>query len=313
MRPLPQVGASLLHGGNMLIYHAGITPKALNLYQKIKPGVKVNALISFARLDKKARQLIQNNRCNLNSLILDSGTWSLNRRERNSGKKPTLESYEIYLCSSSKKFDFYFNYDEDFSTKGFETNMANQAILEHHKLKPIPVVHNCYGEEIGQYIRDGHEIVAIGSGELSYASIGDLFFIIQGIYRHGIKIHLLGCTDYRKLACVPAYSCDSSTWTQFGGKGGILFWNPDSLAWNKTEQIYFDYNIPRKKMNKHITEYPNKGALEKYLDRELRITIDDLIGDQKLLYRQIVNLHYFTILEGEINKRHKEQNFSFDF
>jgi hypothetical protein len=84
-------------------------------------------------------------------------------------------------------FDFYFNFDEDYSREGFDVNLANQLDLENAGLTPVPVVHDCYGGEIPYYIANKHKypIVAIGSGELEKANVTVLKRIVDNLYSNG--------------------------------------------------------------------------------------------------------------------------------
>jgi hypothetical protein len=67
---------------------------------------------------------------------------------------------------------------------------------------------------------------------------------------------------------------------------------------------------PPKRLTKyHIRDYMFRDQLEDYLCRELGLSINDLLGRDRLLNRALVNIHYFVLLEELINRKHKEQGF----
>ena len=47
----------------------------------------------------------------------------------------------------------------------------------------MPVVHDCYSDEIKTYIDRGHKQIAIGSGELKFAGLDELRHIVHPLYR----------------------------------------------------------------------------------------------------------------------------------
>ena len=52
-----------------------------------------------------------------------------------------------------------------------------------------------------------------------------------------------------------------------------------------------------------------RDQLEDYLHRDLNMSLDDLMGKKKYLYRAVANIHYFVLLEELINQKHREQGF----
>jgi hypothetical protein len=242
---------------------------------------------------------------------MDSGTYTLFQAPKKHRKAITLKGYISHLKLFADNVDFYFNFDEDFSAEGFEKNFANQLDLESEGLKPIPVIHDCYGPEIQFYIDRGHKLVAIGSGELEFASQDELYRIVSGLYEKGVWVHYLGCTKYEKLAYIPVYSADSTTWNRASTSGRINYWNPFRIEDNKKDEIVLD-KVPKRLTKFHIRDYPFRRQLEDYLWTELGLTLDDLYGKKWLLYRTLVNIHYFVLLEELINQKHKEQGFSFE-
>jgi hypothetical protein len=293
----------------MKIFHADLTIEALVAYQRLQPEKKVRALLSYGRRDANFSKMLSSHRPKLNGLILDSGTFTLNSNPAKYADKITFDGYMAYLKIRAHDFDFYFNFDADFSKSGFDANFAYQLDLEDAGLKPVPVVHDCYGEEIDIYIDRGHELIAIGSRELKYAGLDELRHIVDICHRKGVKVHFLGCTRYRKLAYLPVSSADSTTWLRTGSSGKIFYWNPLKSGYEKLDKITLDDNVPKRIVKCHIRDYMFRDQLEEYLHRELSMSLDDLMGKKKYLNRAVANIHYFVLLEELINEKHLQQGF----
>jgi hypothetical protein len=247
----------------------------------------------------------------IGSIICDSGTYSLSANPEKLSKKITLRGYRSYLQQLGKYYDFYFNFDQDFSRDGFSTNLQNQLELEKAGLSPVPVVHDCYGPEIPYYIKKGYKIVAIGSGELRDAEVTELHRIVNKLYSKGIKVHLLGCTVYSKLAYTPVYSADSTTWAHQGARGHVYYWNPDRPGYNKQEQVCFIYKKHGKHMSNHIDNHPQQLQINRYLKSQLNLSIDDLKGSKGSFYRFIANIHYYVQLDKRVAAEHRKQGFKY--
>jgi hypothetical protein len=293
----------------MKIFHADLTTEALDAYRRLRSDKKLHALISYGRRNKCSRNLLSTHRGKINGLILDSGTWTLNANPKKNAEKVSFEGYLSYLRIRGEDVDFYFNFDADFSKDGFETNFGYQLDLEKAGFAPVPVVHDCYGDEIKAYIDRGHKLISIGSRELKFAGLDDLRHIVDELYRNGVKVHFLGCTRYEKLAYLPVYSADSTTWNRTGSAGRIFYWNPLRSGYNKLDKISLNDNAFQRTVQHHIRDYAFRKELEEYLHRELELSLDDLIGDRRYLNRALVNIHYFVLLEELINAKHWEQGF----
>jgi hypothetical protein len=300
-----------IDGEAKMINVVGITTKALLAYHSIHPQEKPNILISYARLSRECGDFIFSHREMIGSLILDSGTYSLNRNPKKYASKVTLEGYKSYLRQLGRYFDFYFNFDQDYSRDGFEVNLANQLELEQAGLIPVPVVHDCYGHEIQYYIDHGYQMISIGSGELKKEGVEELYRIIEKPYSQGIKIHLLGCTDFSKLAYLPVFSADSATFNQAASRGNLLYWNPRLPDIDKTEKIRFIYGLPRRLMRKHIDDHYYWDEVEEYLNQELNYSIEDLNGPGGITKRLVANLHHFVQLDKRVAAKHRELGFRF--
>ena len=298
----------------MKLYPAVFGKKPRNAYFTMFPNAKIDALVSYGRRDRGEMILLSVDRPKVNGLVLDSGTWSLNQNPRKHEGRITLEGYMAFLKVFADKVDFYFNFDEDFSKDGFDTNLANQLRLEKAGFSPVPVIHDCYGPEVQYYIDRGYKMLAIGSGELAYASLDNMHFIMEPFRKNNIKVHFLGCTDFMKLAYLPVYSCDSSTWTQAGARDYALFWNPARSGFDKTDRVFLTEDASQKREGLHHTDHPFKREFEEYLHREFGFSLENLVGRgaEVLLSRQVVNIHYFLELEKQVNAKHKELGFTFE-
>ena len=294
-----------------MIYLVGLSSKALLAYHQQYPSERPNLLLSYARRSKDCGNLISKHRSLIGGLILDSGTYTLNSNPGKFADKITLSGYQAYLQQLESHFDFYFNFDQDFSRNGFEINLANQLDLERAGLNPVPVVHDCYSDEIQYYIDRGYELVSIGSGELADADVYELYRIVNKMHSKGIKVHFLGCTDYQKLAYVPVYSADSSTWNHAASRGHLLYWNPLKPGIDKKDKICFIYDLPKKYMANHIDHHPHQGEVEAYLNQELGYSIPELKGSAGYLKRLVANIHYYVQLEKRIAAKHRELGFRY--
>ena len=292
------------------IYHSELTVEVVKRYRKVQPNKNLHALISYAHRETQTSGLMLDHRSIIDGLIMDSGVWTLNNNPAKYGKSITFYGYMAYLKQFADKLDFYFNYDAIFDKNGFSTNFGYQVDLELAGLRPVPVIHDCYGSEVQLYIDRGHKLIAIGSGELKHAGLDELYNVIAPMQRAGVRVHFLGCTEFKKLAYLPVYSADSTTWNRTGSSGNIFYWNPLRAGHKKLDKIALDDGVMRGGAKYHIRTYPFRRQLEEYLCRELKLGLDDLYGREQALNRSLVNLHYFVLIEEYINRKHKEQGFN---
>jgi hypothetical protein len=296
----------------MKIYHSSLSKDAAVLYKALKPNEKLHALLSYGRRENHSAYFLVENRKILDGLVLDSGTFTKQKHPDLYEENITLEGYISYLENFNSQLDFYFNFDEDYDGSGFETNYINQLMIERQGFKPVPVVHDCYSDEIQRYIDAGHKLIAIGSGELKHAGLDELQMICEKPYHAGVKIHFLGITKFDKLANIPVYSCDASTWAHSSASGKVHFWNPEKRGQRKIETIRFTFKSEERFLKDYIDNHPSKWVIAKYLKTELGFTLNDLKGTTGYNNRVVANLHFFAQLEKIIDQKHKEQDFKFD-
>jgi len=96
----------------------------------------LNVLLTFAKQqDFNDFQVLHRNK--IESLILDSGAYTLNKSAWAKRPKNILQAYGNFCKLASKYYNFLFNLDEDFTHHGYDTNMFNQLELETAGLSPV--------------------------------------------------------------------------------------------------------------------------------------------------------------------------------
>jgi hypothetical protein len=292
----------------MKIFHAGMQLKVLLEYAKLYPAVKLDILKSFATIDHEIQRFFSDHRNKIGHLIFDSGTYSLN----NSLQKPSgvnLRAYIAYLLEFGQQFEWYLNFDSDFSGGDSPENYQNQLDLEAAGLRPVPVVHDIYGEEIAHFINTGHGMVALGSSQITSMKV--LAGVMERFASTGVKVHLLGNVSFDFISGFPIYSCDTSAHAQRGKYGFIYYWNPINPGIDKTDKIYLDeyYSVSNSK-RVTLANYRHRYEFLEYLHDELDIVEKDLYGDQGVFFKQVANLHYYVHLEQAVNQIHKMKGFT---
>lgn len=293
----------------MKIYLASLSLDILLKYHKLYPQKKLNVLRSFGVPSRENEGFLKTHRQKIDSLILDSGTYTLNNRRSKDGIIVSLEGYKKYALAFGHYFDFIFNFDSNFTEDGFETNIDNQRRLEEAGLHPVPVVHDIYGDEVDYYIEKKYPLVAIGSFQIT--GIDSLQMVVEKLHRAGIQIHLFGNTNFEFLSLLPIHSCDSTSWAKTAGFGEIKYWNPKKQGMNKTDDIYLEefMNDLAKKPNR-ISAYKYREDFEEYLGRELGLTLEHLYKGK--FYQWLANTHFFAGLEERINAIHQQKAFDTD-
>ncbi len=294
----------------MRLYHASLNLEVVKWYSKRFPDRKLNVLRSYGLLDKESYIFCCTEwRDKINSLILDSGTWTLNNTTNQAlRKRLTVDDYKNYLSKVANKCDFYFNFDSDFSDNGSAINLENLRDLEKAGYHPVPVIHDIFGNEIDYYIKAGYKRVALGSAQIK--SIDSLKAAMEKLTEADVKVHLFGNTRFDFLTSFPIDSCDSTAWANKGSYGFINYWNPKKQGIYRNDTIYLEEYIAADARKKNtLATYPFKEDLEAYLDRELGITFHDLLGNDGAHFKRIANLHYYVKLEGIINDIHRKKGF----
>ena len=288
----------------MRIYLSSFTEQALFEYVKIFPSSKLNILISYGLRNASYKTFIENNERNINSLILDSGTYTLNfAKDLALRQKINFSGFCAFIEQFENSFDYIFNFDKYFDDNGMMRNMYYQEKLEELGYKNIvPVVHNYSGEDLDYLIHKGYKLIALGySKEKNQKNIVKL---ANKAYSNKVKVHVLGVSSYKKLANAPIAYCDSSSWVHYSLNGVLNYWNPKKDSSDKTDSLHFAHDGTRNPNWKgyYYSDYLYLEDLKKYLDETFGYDYHDLL-DPKSIKRQIVNIRYFVELQERITKK----------
>ncbi len=295
----------------MLIYQASLFRKILLQHHCLFPSQKINVLRSFGIANKEEIEFMITHRDKVGSLILDSGVWTLNNRKTDAGIKISVNTLKSYLHQNANYFDFYFNFDSDFTNKGFGTNLHNQRVLENAGLHPVPVIHNIYGDEIEYFLKKNYPMLALGSNIL--LDLDEMYDVVMTLYKEGVKVHLFGCTDYDFLSSVPCYSSDSSTWALAGAYGNIMYWNSNIIGNNKGEKINLgEFERSSNPKSQSLLHHKDSAEIIAHLQDTFDINYSDLLLDNGYYRRMLINSHFFVELEERVNQEHKKRGFMFE-
>jgi hypothetical protein len=292
----------------MKIYQASLTLRVLLAYHELFPERKLNVLKSFGTLNNESYDFCVTHRDKIGSLILDSGTWTLNNAKSDVKDRITLQNYLDYAKTVRPYYDLVFNFDSNFTEEGFEENYANQLTLERAGLDPVPVVHDICGDEIEHYLGKGYRSLALGSFQMK--SVKNLEFVMDRLRGANVKIHLFGNTRFDFLANFPIDTCDSAEWAHTGAYGFIRYWDLGKEDFNKEVKIYLEeYLDVSKKRKETLSDFEHRTELLAYLKNELGVPEHDLLGDDGAFFKQLVNVHYYAKLEEIVNRIHRQRGF----
>ena len=285
----------------MRIFQASLFLRVLKPYYELFPNELLNVLLSLAYNQAERRQFLVDYRHMMDEVIGDSGAWSVAQGT----STITLDRVIAILKFIGHLFTRYFNFDTDFSNKGFENNDSNLKTMESHGLKPIPVIHNFFDNEIEYYVKSGeYDWLALGSSQST--NFDDVRYAVDRIKTWGnpdIKIHWFGGSKYDWLVKLPIAACDTTSWVKGGQFGRIYYWNGHEEKLNKTHSIYVGGRIKILKEGEyHFVTYPWRRELEDYLHDNFHFTYSDLLGYDDKINMQLVNTRFYAELERRINE-----------
>ena len=110
----------------MRIFQASLHLKVLKHYFRLFPDDPLNVLLSVAYNDAERWDFLDTYRYMMDELIADSGAWSAAKGTFDM----TVEEVTAIFKLCGRQVDRYFNFDTDFTDKGFENNIANQIKME---------------------------------------------------------------------------------------------------------------------------------------------------------------------------------------
>lgn len=289
-------------------YQASLNLEVFLMFMKMFPEKKVNILLSYAMLNHEASEFLETYRDKIGKIILDSGTWTLNKSKNPDASWITLDNYMRYLKRFGNLFDFYINFDSDFSASGAETNEYNQMVLEDAGLNPVPVVHDIYGMEIEKFITAGYTRVALGSSQIKNQDI--MAHVTRFFDGTGIDLHTLGKSGWNLMAYFPIASSDSAMWARDGGYGYLRWLNPNLKSDDKTDRVYMEEYLSTVHKHEHeYFSYEYKDDFDAYLLNTFNLKYYDFFGKGNAYNKMLVNMYYYVQLEEEINKMHQKFGF----
>ncbi len=297
----------------MRIYLSSLTIPVLLHLHHLFPNRKINVLRSFALMDPDEHLFYDGSITNIESLMFDSGVYTkVNAKSGNYGHV-TLDNYIKYLQTHKHHYEFYSNYDEDFTARGFKTNLQNLEQMRSAGLDPFPVLHDYYMRELRHYLNNDFEFIALGGLRIpgrkgQQRKESHISYAMSQIPTDKVKTHLFGASSYKLLVKYPFFSCDSSSWAQNNKYGFVLYWN-----WalqdkeDKTEKLFFIDKIRdyfRTDRNYWET-YGGKSGVEKReaFINNLGFTYYDLMGPRSHHYRALLNAIYYLTLEDVITAK----------
>jgi len=285
----------------MKIYQATLFLNVMKRYHTLFPNEPLNVLVSLAFNESERKGFLIDYRHMFGSLIGDSGAWSVAQGTSDLTIEEVISHFGIW----GSYYDLYFNFDTDFSDNGFDNNIANQIRMEMAGLKPVPVIHNFFSDEIEGYVKSGkYKWLALGSSQSS--NFKDIKYAVDKIKKWGnpeIKIHWFGGSKFDWLCQLPIASCDTTSWAATGTFGSIMYWNQHKPGINKSDRIYVQGRIKEfKKGEYHFVTYPWRKELEEYLFNTFGLTFHDLCGYDSAINMQVVNTRFYAELERRINE-----------
>lgn len=290
----------------MRIYQSSLGTRTLSLIQEYAPDIKINILRSFDLDNEQTLKIINEYSENINSIILDSGVWFKYKnpvKYNNSVHNATL--YGEFVKKHGAKFDFYFNYDEDFKEEFRDSyaskNNDNQRLLEGMGLHPVPVLH-LLDEDLIEYQieqKNKYPLIAIGSNQ-----VGDTKFksAVQKLYDHGVRVHGFRLGSTLKLLGLPAWSVDCSSHAQWTASGRVVVFD---RAKGMESGISFRPFAKAGAVNQdYFQTSPLKNEFLWFLEEVVGIELEALIIDSD--YRTFSNTLYYWWLERYITFKNNE-------
>ncbi len=278
----------------MKLYCAVVDAETVRLFHDITK-IKFNVLISYYYIKGSAHKLTSLYRNMIDSLIMDSGAYSVA-----TGKsKISLSEYKLYLKRYGHLFDCAFNLDDKFDNP--EHNQRHQDYLQQGVTRdrwPVPVVHSEDDPEgeVQIYVDQGHDYIALGSLGKHRKFDADTVARIMEKFPD-IRFHLFGNFDREILTKCRPYSADSATWGHKAGFGSVYYWDPDE---KKEYSIYMEHRDTKQQAGQILySEFKLKDKLNKFLSSTFGFDYARVLNNQTSM--QIVNIYFFTQLESHIN------------
>lgn len=294
----------------MRIYLSSLTTAVLLHLYHLFPDRMINVLRSFAMMSSDEHRFYDGSIPNINSLMFDSGVFTKNNAKSGNYNHVTLQNYIRYLQLHKKHYEFYSNYDLDFTAQGFPQNLQVLKQMEAAGLNPFPVVHDYFMREIKYYLDNNYNFVALG-GIRAPGKNGQqrterhIKHAMSMIPTEKVKTHLFGASSFKLVSKYPFFSCDSSSWAQNNRYGFVLYWNWDLVGLeDKTEKFFFvdknsDYFRTDRKYWEDYGGAKGRKKREEFINN-LGFSYEDLMGVRRSHYRQLLNAIYYLTIEDII-------------
>lgn len=297
----------------MKIYLSSVTPKVIDAYLEIFPESKLNVLISFAFVGKSFPEYYGRLKPHINSLILDSGAFTLNGLSEGGSSPVTFERYYNHLKRYGDNYNFVFSFDRYFDDDSFSLNMKYHDKLLNLNLPIVPVVHNYTGGDAEALIARGDQLVALGYSD-TQKNPANIKAVSHKLHAANKLVHALGVSNYSNLISNPIAYCDSTTWNQPGTWRVLHYWSESITGEDKTEKVYFqDWAVPSKQRpeNKYYHCHEKKDEIAAHLKDIFGYDYEMLNTPSKTMERNIIQIHYFQKLQEIVTENHRKLGWNF--
>jgi len=296
----------------MRVYISSPGWKVLDFIFNRFPEIRLNILLTAARMPRRYKEYLTTFSSMIESVILDNGAFSAMNSKLNVSLEQLLQRFTIHSSLNQSQYLMVFSPDFEFGPNGFEANYNHWLDMEELNIMAVPVIHNLKNHEAWSYSQTLPEFIAIGQSN-NRRIPANLFPVVYRLYHEKhIKVHLFGMTDFSLISGCPAFSCDSKSWIDDATTGIIRFWNPEKEDRNKTDIIYFPEELDKRKPNMFSRyDYPHIEVFKQFLNDQLGISLDDLIGGKRVFYRQVALVLYYHTLEDVVTQLHLQEGIIF--
>lgn len=265
------------------------------------PGMKLNILLTMAKIPPNFETLMIRYQGIIRKLALDCGAFSLNNSNLGITTLQLFMRLIAFAKANKERFDLLFSYDPNHDPDSFEENQAYLLELEKEGLPVVPVIHNMQNHEVDTLIQAGYKYVAIGRQQ-NKTNPNVLIPAVVKLLSHGVLSHLFGITDFNLIVSCPAASCDSKSWLDDANTGVVRFWNPAKPGENKTDILYFPDKQGKTKQGTHVyTQYEYLDEFKRFLGN-YGLTLHDMLGLRAGIYRQFLGIIYYRTLEDVVTE-----------
>lgn len=300
----------------MYLFQSSLSNDILEQLAIVRPDIKINVLKTFSDVTNDKINIAYNRPKNLNRLILDSGTFTLNNTGAKTISFVTKKLYKQFLHRHIHKYDWCFNFDEHHGNDGTETNVANQLYFEHHGLGVIPVIHNL-STEVEYYCKNSARYPLVAIGSMKQKKMKDVKAAVGALYHKHVAVHLFSVGPFTNMFDIPVYSSDSTSYMKWSNLRRMCYFDTIDTNVKKNKGNGYEFKISLDSFNKRDKpnkEYykndPRHKLYQNWLSEHLGLTIDELQIQDKML---MANSYYYWFLEQLITSIHTSKGYNFSF